>query len=67
MIKTERKSTQPAAEADRTESDEEMRRASDSDDDPVVAEYDVCIGSALKDNLQLLQYPLRPRYRQYGD
>lgn len=33
------------------------------DDDPVVAEYDVCLSGALKDHLTLLQYPLRPRYR----
>ena len=39
----------------------------ESDDDPVVAEFDVCLNGALKDQLMLLQYPLRPRYRQYGD
>ena len=39
----------------------------DDDDDPVVAEFDVCLNGSLKDQLQLLQYPLRPRYRQYGD
>jgi hypothetical protein len=35
----------------------------ESDDDPVVAEFDVCLNGALKDQLMLLQYPLRPRYR----
>ena len=33
------------------------------EDDPVVAEFDVCLSGALKDHLLLLQYPLRPRYR----
>ena len=39
----------------------------ESDDDPVVAEFEVCLNGALKDQLMLLQYPLRPRYRKYGD
>ena len=36
-------------------------------DDEVVAEFDICLAGALKDTLQLLQYPLRPRFRPYGD
>jgi hypothetical protein len=36
---------------------------SGEDEDPVIAEFDVCLSGALKDQLQLLQYPLRPRYR----
>jgi len=37
------------------------------EDDPVVAEFDICLSGALRDQLMLLQYPLRPRYRKYGD
>ena len=35
--------------------------------DEVVAEFDVCLAGSLREQLQLLQYPLRPSYRQYGD
>lgn len=37
------------------------------DDDEVVAEFDVYLAGQLKDDLHLLQYPLRPSYRAYGD
>ena len=37
------------------------------EDDEVVAEFDICLAGSLRDQLQLLQYPLRPCYRQYGD
>ena len=33
----------------------------------VVAEFDVYLAGKLKDDLHLLQYPLRPSYRGYGD
>ena len=36
-------------------------------EDEVVAEFDICLAGSLRDQLQLLQYPLRPNYRQYGD
>ena len=38
-----------------------------SDEDEVVAEFDICLAGSLRDQLQLLQYPLRPNYRHYGD
>ena len=41
--------------------------ANDEEDDEVVAEFDICLAGNLKDYLQLLQYPLRPNNRQYGD
>ena len=33
----------------------------------MLAEFDVLLVSKLKDDLHLLQYPLRPNYRAYGD
>ena len=39
----------------------------DEEDDEVVAEFDICMAGSLRDHLHLLQYPLRPSYRQYGD
>lgn len=40
---------------------------SGDEEDPAIAEFDICLNGNLKEQLQLLQYPLRPRYRQYGD
>lgn len=37
------------------------------EDDPVVAEVEVVMEQAQELQLQLLQYPLRPKYRPYGD
>ena len=39
----------------------------DEEEDECIAEFDVCLAGALKDQLHLLQYPLRPNYRNYGD
>eukprot|EP00347_Sterkiella_histriomuscorum_P010732 403375132 len=39
----------------------------EDDQDEVLAEFDVCLAGKLKNNIHLLQYPLRPNYRQYGD
>ena len=48
-------------------SDREMSH-SDSDDDPVVEEYDLYInGSADPNELHIVQYPLRHSDRPYGD
>ena len=33
----------------------------------VVAEFDVFLTPKMKDDIHLLQYPLRPSYRPYGD
>ena len=30
-------------------------------------EFDVCLAGKIKDTLHMLQYPLRPNYRPYGD
>ena len=43
-----------------------MNNSCESDDE-CLAEFDICLGGALKDNIQLLQYPLRPSFRAYGD
>jgi hypothetical protein len=32
-----------------------------------VAEIDICLSGKLKETLYLLQHPLRPNYRSYGD
>ena len=41
---------------------------SDSEsEDEVVAEFDICLAGSLKDQLKLLQYPLRPVSRPYSD
>ena len=41
---------------------------SDTDsEDEVVAEFDICLAGSLKDQLKLLQYPLRPANRPYTD
>ena len=45
----------------------EAESVQEQEDDPVVEEFEVCLSGDLKDQLMLLQYPLRPRYRQYGD
>ena len=37
------------------------------ENDEVIAEFDICLAGSIKDTLQLLQYPLRPRFRPYGD
>lgn len=37
------------------------------EDDPVVAEFDVVLDSSPDLQLHVLQYPLRPSYRPYGD
>ena len=39
----------------------------DEEDDEVIAEFDICLAGSLREQLQLLQYPLRPSNRQYGD
>ena len=40
----------------------------ESDSDELVCEYDICINHNTNgEQLNLLQYPLRPRYRPYGD
>ena len=33
----------------------------------VVAEFDVLLAGQMKDDVHILQYPLRPNYRRYGD
>ena len=43
------------------------KNADAESDDEVLAEFDVCLTSQLKDSLQLFQYPLRPFTRQYDD
>lgn len=35
--------------------------------DEVLQEVDVVISSRLSNHLNLIQYPLRPNYRPYGD
>lgn len=39
----------------------------DEDDDEVIAEFDVVLAGQMRDDIHLLQYPLRPSYRPYGD
>ncbi|TNV81381.1 hypothetical protein FGO68_gene8998 [Halteria grandinella] len=39
----------------------------DDDDDEVIAEFDVVLAGQMRDDIHLLQYPLRPSYRPYGD
>jgi hypothetical protein len=43
-----------------------MMEHNDSEDE-LLFELDIQINSDLQANLNLLQYPLRPRYRPYGD
>jgi hypothetical protein len=45
----------------------DMADYAEESEDELVAEFDICLAGALKDSLQLLQYPLRPRFRPYGD
>ena len=49
------------------EGDERQDEIMSEEEDEVVAEFDVCLAGSLRDQLQLLQYPLRPNYRHYGD
>ena len=32
-----------------------------------MAEFDVLLAGQMKDDVHILQYPLRPNYRRYGD
>ena len=33
----------------------------------MLAEFDVLLAGQMKDDVHVLQYPLRPNYRRYGD
>ena len=46
---------------------EHYNEVEDSEEDEVIAEYDICLAGSIREQLQLLQYPLRPCFRQYGD
>ena len=39
----------------------------EEEEDECIAEFDICLAGSLRDQLQLLQYPLRPNYRPYAD
>ena len=41
--------------------------SSEDEEDECIAEFDICLAGSLRDQLQLLQYPLRPNYRPYQD
>ena len=45
---------------------DDIEQNEDSEDE-VIAEFDICLAGSLRDYIQLLQYPLRPNYRHYGD